>query len=102
MGEYRKKLIMKWLYAAPTVRGTLVRGIRFPDQTFATDGEATDIPAAWLEQAWRLVGDTFQVLSSHQLPPTRLSWFYKWLVAEFENLEIAAAEKSEDSAQPSD
>jgi len=80
MSEKRKEHILEWLRAAPTVRGLLMRGIRFPDQTFVSDMGAQDFPAGGLEQAWRLVGDTFQVLSAQQFPPTRLSWVYERMV----------------------
>jgi hypothetical protein len=77
MSKAVKERISEWLRAAPTVRGTLVRGVRFPDQTFVSDVDARDFPAGALEQAWRLVGDTFQVLSAQKFPPTRLSWVYE-------------------------
>ena len=80
MSDKRKERITDWLQAAPIVRGALVRGIRFPDQTFVSDVDARDFPAAGLEQAWRLVGDTFQVLNAQQFPATRLSWVYEQLV----------------------
>jgi hypothetical protein len=77
MSKANKEHISEWLRAAPTVRGMLVRGVRFPDQTFVSDLDARDFPAGALEQAWRLVGDTFQVLSAQKFPPTRLSWVYE-------------------------
>ena len=76
MSEASKHRISQWLTAAPLVRGTLVRGVRFPDQTFLSDVDARDFPAGALEQAWRLVGDTFDVLSAQRLPPRRLIWVY--------------------------
>ncbi len=77
MSEQSKEQISQWLRAAPAVRGMLVRGVRFPDQTFVSDVDARDFPAAALEQAWRVVDDTFQVLSAQHFPPTRLSWVYE-------------------------
>ena len=59
------------------MRGTLVRGVRFADQTFVTDMDSRDFTANALEQAWRVVDDTFQVLSAQHFPPTRLSWVYE-------------------------
>lgn len=76
MNEETKQAISQWLTAKALVRGTLVRGVRFPDQTFVTDVDARDFPAGALEQAWRSVGDTFDVLSAQRLPPTRLTWVY--------------------------
>jgi hypothetical protein len=77
MSDQSKEQISNWLRAAPAVRGMLVRGVRFPDQTFISDVDARDFPASALEQAWRVVGDTFQVLSAQHFPPTRLSWVYE-------------------------
>ncbi len=80
MSDKGKAHITDWLQAAPAVRGALVRGIRFPDQTFVSDVDARDFPVVGLEQAWRVVGDTFQVLSAQQFPATRLAWVYRQLV----------------------
>jgi hypothetical protein len=77
MSEENKEQISQWLRTYPAVRGVLVRGIRFADETFVTDVDARDFPATALEQAWRLVADTFQVLSAQRLPPTRLSWVHE-------------------------
>jgi hypothetical protein len=76
MSAASKQLITQWLTTAPLLRGTLVRGIRFPDQSFVTDLDPQEFPAGALEQAWRLVSDTFDVLSAQRLPPTRLIWVY--------------------------
>lgn len=72
-----KEQIAHWLQTTPTVRGALVRGVRFADETFICDVDARDFPATALEQAWRLVADTFQVLSAQRLPPTRLTWTHE-------------------------
>ena len=77
MSEESKTRITDWLHATPTVRGALVRGIRFADETFVCDVDSRDFPATALEQAWRLVADTFQVLSAQRLPPTRLTWVHE-------------------------
>lgn len=72
-----KEQIAEWLQVTPTVRGALVRGVRFADETFICDMDARDFPATALEQAWRLVADTFQVLSAQRLPPSRLTWTHE-------------------------
>ncbi len=77
MSAEAKDTIATWLRASPALRGALVRGVRFPDETFLTDVEARDFSTAALEQAWRLVADTFQVLSAQRLPPTRLTWTHE-------------------------
>jgi hypothetical protein len=77
MSEPLKDQTADWLQNTPSVRGTLARGIRFSDQTFVCDVDARDFPASALEAAWRVVADTFQVLSAQRLPPTRLTWVYE-------------------------
>ena len=77
MSAESKEQITQWFQAAPTVRGALVRGVRFADETFVCDVDARDFPATALEQAWRLVADTFEVLSAQRLPPTRLTWVHE-------------------------
>jgi hypothetical protein len=77
MSAALKESIAQWLHTTPTIRGALVRGVRFPDETFLSDVDARDFPATALEQAWRLVADTFQVLSAQRLPPTRLTWVHE-------------------------
>ncbi len=77
MNPEAQEQLTRWLRALPALRGVLVRGIRFPDETFVTDFDSRDFPVAALEQAWRSVADTFQVLSAQQFPPTRLTWMYE-------------------------
>lgn len=77
MSEASKEQISEWLRTTAVLRGMLVRGIRFADETFVSDVEARDFPAVALEQAWRVVADTFQVLSAQRLPPTRLAWVHE-------------------------
>lgn len=77
MSAASKELITHWLQTAPTLRGALVRGVRFADETFVCDVDARDFPATALEPAWRLVADTFEVLRAQRLPPTRLTWMHE-------------------------
>lgn len=77
MEDAAKEQIMQWLRATPPARGVLVRGIRFADATFVSDVDAREFPATALEQAWRIVADTFQVLGAQRLPPTRLTWSHE-------------------------
>jgi len=72
-----KLQITNWLRRTPSVRGVLVRGIRFADQTFVCDFDSPDFSAGALEQAWRSVADTFQVLAAQRLAATRLTWVYE-------------------------
>lgn len=77
MSEESKEQILQWLRATTVARGVLVRGIRFADETFSSDVDARDFPTTALEQAWRIVADTFQVLKAQRLPPTRLTWVHE-------------------------
>ncbi|MCO5052418.1 MAG: hypothetical protein M9920_08950 [Verrucomicrobiae bacterium] len=77
MSNVSKEQILAWLQATPPTRGVLVRGLRFTDATFFSDVDAREFPASALEQAWRIVADTFQVLSAQHLPPMRLSWTHE-------------------------
>lgn len=83
MSAESKDKLTGWLRASPSLRGALVRGIRFADETFVTDVDARDFSASALEQAWRLVADTFQVLSAQRLPPSRLTWTYEKTVLHY-------------------
>src|SRR6266581_1962773 len=72
--EEAKQQITDWLRRTPSVRGVLVRGIRFADETFVCDFDSRGFPLGALEQAWRSVADTFHVLTAQRLLPTRVSW----------------------------
>ena len=77
MSDESKKQMTKWLRSAPMVRGTLLRGVLFPDHTAVNDPIDKNFQTDALEQAWRVVSDTFQVLSAQSFPPSRLSWVYE-------------------------
>ena len=76
MTEENKEQLRKWLRASVAARGTLLCSVRFPDQTFVREGAEKEFPTDALEQAWRVVSDTFEVLRAQRFPPTRLSWVY--------------------------
>ena len=76
ISEVLKEQTTEWLRRAPSVRGVLMRGIRFTDQTIVCDVDSRDITTAALEEAYHSVADTFQWLSARQMPPTRLMWSY--------------------------
>jgi hypothetical protein len=66
-----------WLRRAPSLRGVLVRGIRFPDATVICDFDARDFPVAMLEQAYRCVAETFSTPPPGASKPTRLVWMFE-------------------------
>ena len=77
MSEVNQEQTTQWLRRAASVPGTLVRGIRFADETFVSDGDSRELPASALETAWRLVADAFEVLRAQHLPPDRPTWVYE-------------------------
>ena len=77
MTEENKEQLRKWLRASVAARGTLLSSVRFPDQTFVNEGAEKDFPTDGLEQAWRVVSDTFEVLRVQRFPPNRLAWVYE-------------------------
>ncbi len=66
----------EWLRHAAFVRGVLLRALRFADQTIVCDVDSRDLTAAALEQACRVVADTFQWLLPRQIPSLQLVWHY--------------------------
>ena len=77
MSEVITERITNWLRTTKAASGTIVRGVRFADETFISDVDTKDYPALSLEQVWRMVSDAFQVLAAQKLPPTRLIWGYE-------------------------
>jgi HEAT repeat protein len=73
-GDEAKALVTDWLRGTPSVRGVLVRGVRFADHTIVCDLDSRDLPALVLEQIYHAVSDTFTLLANHQLAANRLLW----------------------------
>jgi hypothetical protein len=73
-GETMKERLTEWLRLTPSVRGVLMRGIRFADQTIVCDVDSRDISIAALEQVYRAVAETFQMLIGQKIAPTQLLW----------------------------
>ena len=76
VGDALKEAATEWLRRTPSVRGVLLRGLRFPDQTIVCDVDSRDLTAAALEQAYRAVADTFQWLLPRQIPSAQIVWSY--------------------------
>jgi hypothetical protein len=77
MSEQTKQQITAWLNQAPKIQGALMCGVRFADETLASDSDSQDFSVGAIEQAWRSIADTFRVLAAQQLPPTRLTWTHE-------------------------
>jgi len=74
ISEAAKEQSTEWLRRTPSVRGVLLRGLRFSDQTIVCDVDSRDLTAAALEQSFRLVADTFQWLAVRKISATQLVW----------------------------
>lgn len=73
-GETMKEQLIEWLRQTPSVRGVLMRGVRFADQTIVCDVDSRDITVAALEEVYRAVAETFQTLLNDKIAPVRLLW----------------------------
>jgi hypothetical protein len=76
-GESLKSGATEWLRHTPSVRGVLMRSLRFPDQTIVCDVDSRDITAMALEESYRAMADVFQWLAARQMPAERLVWGYE-------------------------
>ena len=74
INEAMKEQATEWLRHTTSVRGVLLRGLRFADQTIVCDVDSRDLTAAALEQSFRLVADTFQWLFVRKIFATQLVW----------------------------
>ena len=74
VSESAKEFFAEWLRRTPSGRGVLMRGIRFPDQTFLCDVDSRDLPAAAIEEAYRLAYDTHHWLKNHRLATSQITW----------------------------
>jgi hypothetical protein len=72
-----KDIINRWLQARARVPGVLAWGVRHSDKTSVSRSWSDAYPQETLENAWRCVSDTFQVLKLHRLPTERLRWVYE-------------------------
>jgi hypothetical protein len=73
--------LQQWLVSKPPLAGIYAWGIRMPDQTTCTQSfsEAFAVPA--IENAWRCVADTLQVIHLSRFPDRRIRWVFEhgWL-----------------------
>jgi hypothetical protein len=74
ISESTKETFAEWLRRTPSERGVLMRGIRFPDQTILCDVDSRDLPVAAIEEAYRLVYDTYHWLRSQQIATSQIIW----------------------------
>jgi hypothetical protein len=72
-----KEHLHQWLSQRAEVPGVHACGLRFPDHTTSTHIREPSFPPDALENAWRTVADTFQVLKHHHLPAVNLRWVFE-------------------------
>jgi hypothetical protein len=66
-----------WFRAAPAAPGTLIRSLRFPDESVLTETLAPGYSSASVELAWRSVVDAFDVLAARRLVADQLIWTHE-------------------------
>lgn len=66
-----------WLVRSSRQPWVLGGGISYPNKTFFTHPVAPNYPKESLDNAWRCLADTVQVLKHHRIPAARLRWVYE-------------------------
>ena len=72
-----KEILNDWLERNAHQPGVLACGLSYPDKSTCTRAAAANFSNEALENAWRCLADTFQVLKHHRLPAVRLCWVYE-------------------------
>ena len=72
-----KDLLNEWIGQVGAVPGVLACGVRHADQSARSRSFSQDFSELALENAWRCVGDAFQVLRHNQLPTEQMRWAYE-------------------------
>jgi hypothetical protein len=72
-----KSILQQWLAERTQVPGVIACGIRFPDKTSLTQSWSKEFQIESLENAWRCVSDTFQVLKINFFPNEKIRWVYE-------------------------
>jgi hypothetical protein len=72
-----KENFQRWLEEKTPVPGVLACGVRFTDKSSVTQSWSAEYPTEALENTWRCVADTFQVLKLNRLPGDRVLWVYE-------------------------
>lgn len=72
-----KERLNQWLAERASVTGVQACGLRHADHSTFTQSRSTDFAPEALENGWRCVADTFQVLRHHRLPAVNLRWVFE-------------------------
>ena len=69
--------IHNWLTEKMKVPGILACGIRSPDRKAFTRSMSPQFQPVALENAFRCVSDTFQIMNSNRFPTGRVRWVFE-------------------------
>ncbi len=72
-----KERLNQWLTERAGVAGVQACGLRHADHSTFTQVRAPDFAPEGVENAWRCVADTFQVLKHHRFPAVNLRWVFE-------------------------
>jgi hypothetical protein len=72
-----KEQFNEWLKQQAQVAGLQACGLRYPDQSTFTEVRDLGFTREGLENAWRGVADTFEVLKHQQSPALHLRWVFE-------------------------
>ena len=75
-GAAFKAAVTGWMHHAPLMRGVLMRGLRFADNTIVCDDHSQALGAEALYEAYRCIGEVYARFDNSGLRPTRLQWNY--------------------------
>ena len=69
-------LLNDWLHKHTRLPGVLAGGIGYPDHTLVVQPYGDHFPPEALENTWRCIADTYEVMNLHRFPPIELHWIY--------------------------
>jgi hypothetical protein len=75
-GAALKAAATGWLHNAPSMRGVLMRGLRFADRTIVCDDHSQSVGTDALYEAYRCIGEVYAQFDNSGLRPTCLQWNY--------------------------
>jgi hypothetical protein len=67
----------QWLTNKPRLGGVHAWGIHLPDNTTFTESYSDMFPSSALENAWRCMADTLQVIRLRRFPERRARWVFE-------------------------
>lgn len=76
-----ENVFQQWLISKPKLAGIFGWGIRLADRTTFSESYSELYPINALDNAWRCMADTLQVIRLHRFPERRIRWVFEhgWL-----------------------